>query len=124
MAHFTQLDENNVVVQVIVVHNNELIAPDGTESEYKGIEFCKSLFGANTRWVQTSYNGNFRRRYAGIGGSYDEARDAFLHAKPYLSWLLNETTLEWNSPIPYPSNGKRYVWNEETTSWVQVEDLT
>lgn len=84
MSHFAQLDENNVVTQVIVVHNNELVESkqttvneDGSvsvaivESEAKGIAFCQSLFGADTRWVQTSYNGNFRGKYAGIGDTYD-----------------------------------------------------
>ena len=83
MAHFAQLDENNVVTQVIVINNNELLtqkvatSDDGyisvstVESEKKGIEFCQSLYGADTRWVQTSYNGNFRGKYAGIGDTYD-----------------------------------------------------
>ena len=90
MSHFAQLDENNVVTQVIVVHNNELVVSkqttvneDGTvsvsviESEDKGIEFCKSLFGADTKWVQTSYNGNFRGKYAGIGDTYDAEANIF-----------------------------------------------
>lgn len=78
MAHFAQLDENNVVTQVIVVHNNELIDENGNESEAKGIAFCQSLFGANTRWVQTSYNANFRGSYAGIGFTYDANSDTFV----------------------------------------------
>jgi len=78
MAHFAQLDENGVVTQVIVVHNNELINESGNESEAKGIAFCQSLFGANTRWVQTSYNGNFRKYYAGIGFTYDPIANEFV----------------------------------------------
>ena len=91
MAHYAQLDDNNVVTQVIVVHNNELVASkqttvneDGSvsvsviESEDKGIEFCKSLFGADTKWVQTSYNGNFRGKYAGIGDTYDVENNVFV----------------------------------------------
>lgn len=78
MAHFAQLDGNNVVTQVIVVHNNELLDENGVELESKGITFCQSLFGANTRWVQTSYNGNIRKHYAGIGYTYDPVVDEFV----------------------------------------------
>jgi hypothetical protein len=119
MAHFAQLDENNVVIQVIVVNNSELLDENGQESEAKGIAFCQMLFPA-TRWVQTSYNNNFRCRYAGIGGSYDEVHDAFLRIKPYPSWILNEETLDWDAPVPYPTDGKRYQWDENTLSWVEV----
>lgn len=77
MAHFAKLDENNVVTEVIVVHNNELME-NGVESEAKGISFCKSLFGQDTRWVQTSYNGNFRGTYAGIGYTFDAANNVFV----------------------------------------------
>ena len=77
MAHFAQLDSNNVVVQVIVIHNNELVDKTGAESEEQGIEFCKSLFGEDTRWVQTSYNGNFRGIYAGVGYIYDPTANVF-----------------------------------------------
>lgn len=79
MAHFAELDENNVVKQVIVVHNNELL-DNGVESEAKGIQFCQSLFGGN--WIQTSYNGNIRKNYAGIGYTYDSVRNAFIPPKP------------------------------------------
>ena len=78
MAHFARLDENNVVTEVIVVHNNELLDENGQESEAQGIAFCQSLYGADTRWVQTSYNANFRGCYAGIGYRYDAATDQFL----------------------------------------------
>ena len=78
MAHFAQLNDDNTVTGVIVVHNNELLDANGQESEAQGIAFCKSLYGADTRWVQTSYNGNFRGRYAGIGYRYDAATDQFL----------------------------------------------
>lgn len=95
MAHFAQLDENNTVTQVIVVANEELML-DGVENETKGIIFCKSLFGDNTRWVQTSYNSNFRKNYAGIGYTYDEPRDAFIPPKPEEgNWLLDEDTCNW-----------------------------
>jgi hypothetical protein len=81
MAHFAQLDENNVVTQVIVVHNNDCLL-NGVEDEYTGIAFCKSLFGADTRWVQTSYNANFRQYYAGIGYRYDADLDVFVPPQP------------------------------------------
>lgn len=118
MAHFAQLDENNVVTQVIVVHNNELL-DNGVESEAKGIEFCQTLFPGTT-WKQTSYNGNMRKNYAGIGFTYDHSRDAFISPKPYASWVLNEQSCRWESPVPYPTDGKNYTWDEATTSWIEV----
>lgn len=93
MAHFAQLDDNNTVLQVIVVHNNELLDENGQESEAKGIAFCQSLFGGN--WKQTSYNGNFRKNYAGIGFTYDEPRDAFIAPKPEGNWILDEEICQW-----------------------------
>lgn len=120
MAHFAQLDEAGVVTQVIVVHNNELLDENGVESEAKGIAFCQSLFGANTRWLQTSYNGNFRKNYAGIDYRYDEARNAFIPPQPYPSWVLNETTCLWQAPVARPDDEKLYRWDEPTLSWVEV----
>jgi hypothetical protein len=116
MAHFAQLDDNNVVLQVIVVHNNELL-DNGVESEAKGIAFCQSLF-PDTNWVQTSYNGNIRKNYAGIGFTYDSQRDAFIPPKPFPSWVLDETTCQWEAPLPYPADGERYVWDEAQQNWV------
>lgn len=118
MAHFAQLDENNVVTQVIVVHNNELME-NGQESETKGIAFCQSLFGGN--WKQTSYNGTIRKNYAGIGYTYDPVRDAFIPPKPFDSWSLNEITFLWEPPVPMPSDNNRYYWDETTTSWKVME---
>jgi len=119
MAHFAQLDENNFVTQVIVVHNNDCQI-DGVESEDAGIVFCKSLFGATTKWKQTSYNGNIRKNYAGIGYSYDATRNAFIAPKPYASWLLNETSCIWEAPTAYPTDNKFYSWDEPTLSWVEI----
>ena len=116
MAHFAQLDDNNIVLQVIVVNNNELMN-NGVESEAKGITFCQSLF-PNTTWVQTSYNANIRKNYAGIGFSYDAQRDAFISPKPFPSWVLNENTCQWSSPVSYPQDGKQYVWDEKSQSWL------
>ena len=100
MAHFAQLDDQNTVLQVIVVNNNELMEND-VESEAKGIAFCQSLF-PGTSWVQTSYNANTRKNYAGIGFTYDSARDAFIPPKPGDSWVLNENTCQWGSARPVP----------------------
>jgi hypothetical protein len=118
MAHFAQLDENNVVTQVIVVHNNELL-DNGVESEAKGILFCQSLF-PGTVWKQTSYNGTMRKNYAGIGFTHDAARDAFIPPRPYPSWLLDEFSCDWTAPIPCPTDGKRYRWDESAMSWVDI----
>lgn len=118
MAHFAQLDENNVVINVIVVGNNDCLDANGKESEAVGIEFCKSLFGDDTRWAQTSYNGNFRKNYAGIGYTYDKNLDAFIPPKSFESWILMEETCQWSPPIPYPADGNRYVWDESIKNWV------
>ena len=118
MAHFAQLDENNTVTQVIVVANDELLL-DGVENETKGILFCKSLFGEDTRWVQTSYNGNKRKNYAGIGYTYDPVNDWFFAPQPYPSWTL-DSEAKWQPPTPYPTDGKFYTWNESTLTWDEV----
>lgn len=135
MAHFARLDENNAVINVIVVHNNELL-DNGVESEAKGIAFCQSLLGATTKWVQTSYNKSFRKNYAGIGFVYREDIDAFIPPKPYPSWILNEDIGAWEPPIPlpldavdpftaelYPGEGTVYVWNEDNQNWVEVNNV-
>lgn len=116
MAHFAELDENNVVKQVIVVHNNELLDENGNESEQKGIDFCVNLFGGT--WVQTSYNGNFRQRYAGIGSVFVADENFFTEPQPYPSWVRNGST--WQAPLPYPTDGKDYYWDEATVNWIEV----
>ena len=120
MAHFAQLNDNNIVTQVIVVDNAELLDSNDVEQEAIGITFCTNLFGADTRWKQTSYNGNIRKNYAGIGFTYDANRDAFIPPKPYPSWTLNETTCQWESPVPYPTDDNVYAWNETNQQWDQV----
>jgi hypothetical protein len=119
MAHFAQIDENNMVTQVIVVHNSDCQI-DGVETEEAGIAFCRSLFGLETQWKQTSYNGNIRKNYAGIGFTYDADRNAFIPPQPYASWVLNEDTCQWSAPTPMPQDGNQYLWDEATTSWVEV----
>lgn len=121
MAHFAQLNESNIVTQVIVVHNNELMQ-DGVEQEAKGVAFCQSLFGANTQWKQTSYNGNMRKNYAGIGYTYDAGRDAFIPPKPFESWVLDEESCLWAAPTPRPQDGKFYRWDESTLSWIEQSE--
>jgi hypothetical protein len=117
MAHFAKL-ENNVVAQVIVVSNQDILDENGQESEQKGIDFCSNLLGGT--WKQTSYNGNIRKNYAGIGYTYDEGRDAFIHPKPFNSWILDEITCQWEAPVAMPTDSKIYKWNESITNWEEV----
>jgi hypothetical protein len=118
MAHFAEIGLNNTVLRVVVVHNNELLDESGVEQESKGQEFCRNLFGGT--WLQTSYNGNFRKNYAGEGFTYDSIRDAFIPPKPYNSWILDEETCTWMAPILYPQTGAMYTWNEEIQNWQPV----
>ena len=118
MAHFAKLDENNVVVEVHVINNNELLQ-DGVEYEAKGIQFLTDWSGGYTKWKQTSYNNRIRKNYAGIGYTYDSARDAFISPKPFPSWVLNEETCQWGAPVAMPTDGQSYYWDEATISWVQ-----
>ena len=121
MAHYAELDSNNVVLRVIVVSNADTSTAQGEEKESIGIAFCERLLGGT--WVKTSYNAKIRKNYAGIGYTYDKDRDAFIPPKPYASWVLNETTCLWNAPVAMPSDvgqgdpPKRYTWNEETRTW-------
>ena len=118
MAHFAELDSNNTVLRVIVVNNNDILDSNGQESEEVGINFCKGLFGGE--WKQTSYNASFRKNYAGIGYTYDSVLDAFIPPQPYPSWVLNQSTCLWEAPVPMPTDGQLYSWDEATTSWVVV----
>lgn len=103
MSHFAKLDNNNIVQEVIVA-----------DQQFINTGVVGDVF----RWVQTSYNGNFRKNFAGIGYKYDRIRDAFIPPQPYLSWVLNEETCRWEAPIPYPDDGQLYNWDESTKSWV------
>ena len=126
MAHFAGLDENNIVTQVIVVANEDTTDTNGVEVEEIGVAFCKKLLGAETNWKQTSYNNNFRVRYAGIGYSYNAELNAFIAPKPFESWVLNEETADWQSPVgPAPELTAEqtearsfYRWDEENGAWV------
>jgi hypothetical protein len=122
MAHFAEIDNNGVVLRVIVVANHDTADAAGVEKEHIGAAFCERLFGGT--WKQTSYNGNKRKNYAGIGYSYDAGRDAFIPPKPYNSWVLVEETCQWKAPVDMPADAgtgeppKMYSWDEATTSWV------
>lgn len=120
MAHFAKLDENNIVTQVIVVHNNELIDDLGNESELKGIEFCRNIFGG--RWIQTSYNNKIRKNFASVGYRYDESLDAFIPPKPFDSWILNTSSYVWDPPVPHPNDGNLYYWDDVSLNWIRYDD--
>ena len=120
MAHFAQLDSNNVLTQVIVVGNKDTADANGVEKEHIGAAFCERLFGGN--WKQTSYNGSIRKNYAGVGYTYNVSLDAFVPPKPYASWVLNNDTAQWDAPTPMPTDDKKYSWDEATTSWVEMAE--
>ena len=127
MASFAKI-ENNIVITVESVVNEVLKDSNGIEQEQLGINFLRTLYNEpNAIWKQTSYNTHggvhinngtpFRKNHAGIGYTYDSQKDAFIPPKPYNSWVLNESTCNWEAPIAYPNDGQRYNWNEETQSW-------
>ena len=119
MAHFAKIGLDNIVTDVLVVANRETMDSNGVEHESIGVEFLKNLTGHET-WIQTSYNGNIRKNYAGVGYTYDSQRDAFIPPQPYPSWLMSEDTCLWSAPTPMPTDDKRYSWDEATLSWVEV----
>ena len=104
MSHFAKLN-NNVVTEVIV-----------SEQDF----INSGAVGDSFLWVQTSYNGNFRKNYASVGGTYDKAKDAFIAPKPYPSWVLVEDTCQWEAPTAMPDDGQAYEWDEATTAWVEI----
>ena len=119
MAHFAKIDSNNVVTQVIVIDNKDTADANGTEKEYIGAAYCERLFGGN--WKQTSYNGNIRKNYAGIGYTYRADIDAFAAPQPYPSWTL-DANAQWQPPVAMPTDGTMespYTWDEATTSWIR-----
>jgi hypothetical protein len=119
MAHFAELDASDKVMRVIVIDNNNNLDPDGNENELYGAAFCRDLLGGS-KWVQCSYNRNFRVHFPGRGWTYDSNRDAFIPPQPYPSWVLNESTLLWNPPISPPADhdlDNLYTWNEYQQRW-------
>ncbi len=118
MAHFAQIDENNIVTQVLVV---------GNDQEHRGQDFLANDLGLGGTWIKTSYNTHggvhseggtpLRKNYAGIGYTYDAGRDAFIPPKPFNSWVLDEDTCLWNAPTPMPTEGGPYMWVEDDLNW-------
>jgi hypothetical protein len=120
MAHFAQLDENNIVQQVVVISNDDIVDENGVEQETLGVSVCHSIFGSQTVWVQTSYNSKFRKKYAAVGDKYEPQANLFYNpVSPFPLWTL-DTNYDWQPPTPMPNDGKEYWWDETTLSWVQV----
>jgi hypothetical protein len=113
MAHFAEIDGDNVVTRVLVVPN---------EQENRGHEYLANDLDLGGTWVQTSYNATIRKNYAGIGYKFDSVRDAFIPPKPFASWVLDEETCNWEAPVARPEDDKMYTWDEATTSWVEVTE--
>lgn len=109
MAHFAQIDAANIVQRVIVVPDSEAA---------NGAAWCANLLGGT--WLQTSYTGTIRKNYAGVGYAYDPVRDAYIPPQPFPSWTLNETTCRWDAPVPMPSGGGLWVWDESNQEWVEM----
>jgi hypothetical protein len=110
MAHFAKIDDNNIVEEVLVIDN---------ELEHRGEDFLANELGLGGKWIQTSYNNNFRKQYAGVGYFYDEINDIFVSPQPYPSWVL-DNNYDWQPPVERPESGF-WVWNEELLNWVNIE---
>ena len=123
MAHFAKLDSDNIVTKVITLSNEVLLDEYGNENEQIGKDFIEAILGPGT-WVQTSYNGNIRKNYAGVGYKYDSTRDAFIPPKLHDSWSLDELSCLWTPPVDYPSDGNVYRWDEDDQEWIQVRVVT
>ena len=124
MAHFAQLNSENKVIAILKVENSVITDENNKEQESLGVVFLKNLFGSDKIYKQTSYNNTFRKNYARIGDTYDETRNAFISDKPFISWILNEDTCRYESPVPHPDpngleTGFVYNWDEENVTWVK-----
>jgi hypothetical protein len=117
MAYFAKLGTGNIVEQVISINNDVITDANGVEQEQLGNDFINKLYNTRDVWKQTSYNGNIRKNYAGIGYSYDQTRDAFIPPKPFDSWILNEDTCLWEAPVAKPEDDNEYNWNETNKTW-------
>jgi hypothetical protein len=115
MAHFAKIGVGNIVEQVIVISNDIAV------TEQAGVDFINKLYNTRDVWKQTSYNDNIRKNFAGVGSKYDQEKDAFIPKKIYDSWILNEQTCQWESPIPMPVDENKYIWNENIKNWELVE---
>ena len=130
MAHFVEIDDSNIVIKGVVLDDKDTQDESGNEVESVGAKYLSDGFGGT--WKRTSYNTSggvhslggtpFRKNYAGIGDTFDVAKDAFYSPKPHPSWTLDEDTCQWESPVAYPDDGKRYEWNEGTTSWDEISE--
>jgi hypothetical protein len=116
MAHFAKLGVGNIIEKVEVVSN------DIATNEQAGVDFLNTLYGTRDVWKQTSYNGNIRKNFAGIGYSYDQTRDAFISPKPFNSWILDEDTCLWEAPVAKPDDEQIYQWNETDQQWEIIND--
>ena len=121
MAYFAKLGTGNIVENVISINNAVITDANGIEQEQLGVDFINKLYNTRDVWKQTSYNNNFRKNYAGIGYHYDQTRDAFIPPKPFNSWILNEDTCRWESPVDMPTteleDNQYYYWNESIINW-------
>lgn len=113
-AHFAKLGTGDIVEEVQGISNDIAV------TEQAGLDFINQLYNTRDVWIQTSPNGSFRKNFAGTGYTYDRTRDAFIPPQPYPSWTLVEATCQWTAPVTYPDDGKRYEWNEATTSWKEI----
>jgi hypothetical protein len=111
MAHFAEIDENNIVKRVLVVHNSQ---------ENRGQDFLAIDMQFGGTWIQTSYNNSFRKKFAGIGYYYDEVNDVFISPQPYASWILDEN-FDWKAPVDYPNDDKEYYWDEDLLNWIEYK---
>tara|TARA_R100001244_G_scaffold118838_1_gene88554 strand:+ start:176 stop:535 length:360 start_codon:yes stop_codon:yes gene_type:complete len=118
MAHFARLNETNEVIRVHVLNNDVILDGDGVEQEQLGIDFLTELHGAGN-YIQTSYNNNFRKQYAGIGFTYDATKDKFINIQPFPSWSLDGND-DWQAPVAKPDDGKFYEWNETEQRWDEI----
>jgi hypothetical protein len=116
MASFAKIGLNNKVMQVVCVNDQVLLDANNLSDENLGIEFLEQLTGWSI-WKQSFPDKTKRKNHAGIGYTYDEDRDAFIPKKPFASWILNETTCLWESPVAYPNDGQSYKWNEQNQTW-------
>lgn len=115
MAHFVKLGVGNIIEKSVVV-SDEIAT-----TEQAGMDFLNDLYGSRDIWKQTFIDGSERKNYAGLGFTYDQDKDAFISAKPFSSWILNEDSCVWEAPKEYPDDDKKYLWNEQTISWEEIE---
>jgi len=123
MANFAEIDEQNTVVRVVVISNDDILDENGVEQEQLGIDLCLQHVGPG-KWIQTSYNNNFRKMFSQPGFVYVPDADVFYDpTSPFASWLLDEN-YDWRSPVPYPTDGKNYYWDEPSVSWKEITEPT